>query len=94
MQLVNALKTSWKESIREQNRILNSCTLYDPSIHPSYKTNQVYPLGKLKCHELYNILILGNYKKPLSQGISRLSLNPRLLIRKIFLCYHIRPPLT
>ena len=29
---------------------------------------QVYSLGKLNSKELYNVLILGNYKKPTSQG--------------------------
>ena len=55
----------------------------------SLKKPQVYSLGKLNSKELYNILILGNYKKTqCHKGISSLSLNPQLLIGKIFICYH------
>ena len=65
MQLVDALKTPWKQSIREQNTNLNGLSLYD---HHLIKNNQVYPPGKLNSKEIFNILILGNYEKPTSQG--------------------------
>ena len=86
MQLVDAFETSWKQSIREQNTNLNSLSLYDHHL----KKKQVYSLGKLNSKELCNTLILGNYKKPTSQGY----FEPQLLIGKIFICCHVRPPLT
>ena len=36
----------------------------------------------------------GIIKNQRHKGISRLSLNPELLIGKIFICYHVSPPLT
>ena len=93
MQLVDALKTPWKQSIREQNKNLSSLSLYD---HHNIKKYQAYSLCKLNSKGLYNILILGNYKKPTSPGyfgILRFSLNPQLLTGKIFTCY-VRPLLT
>ena len=58
MQLVDALETSWKQSIREKNTNLDSLSLYD---HHLIKNNQVYFRSKPNSKELYNILILGNY---------------------------------
>ena len=58
MQLVDALETSWKQSIREKNTNLNSLSFYD---HHLIKNNQVYFRSKPNSKELYNILILGNY---------------------------------
>ena len=65
MQLVDALKKPWKQSIREQNTNLNSGSIYG---HHLIKKSQVYSLGKLNSKELFNILILGIYEKPTSQG--------------------------
>ena len=65
MQFVDALDRPWKQSIREQNTNLNGLGLYDYHL---IKKKQVYSLGKLNSKELYNVLILGNYKKPTSQG--------------------------
>ena len=80
MQLVDALETSWKKSIREQNTNLNSRCLYD---HYLIKKTQAYSFGKLNSKELYNIFILGNCKKPTSQGYFETFL--ALLIGKIFI---------
>ena len=63
MQMVDALGTTWRQSIREQNTNLNSLSLYD---HHLINKNQIHSLGKLDSKELYNILILGNYKEPTS----------------------------
>ena len=90
MQLVDALKKPWKQSIREQNTNLNSGSIYG---HHLIKKSQVYSLGKLNSKELFNILILGIYKKPTSQGYFE-SLTPQFLIGKIFIFYHVRPLLT
>ena len=65
MQLVDALETSWKQSKREQNTNINSLSLYQ---HHLIKKKKVCFLGKLNSKELYNILILGYYKKQTSQG--------------------------
>lgn len=54
VELVDGLKTHWKQSIREQNTNLNSLSLYD------HQKSQVYSVGKLNSMELYNILISGN----------------------------------
>ena len=61
--MVDALKTPWKQAIREKIQISMVLSL----LSPSYLKKQVYSLGKLNSKELYNILILGNYKKPASQ---------------------------
>ena len=65
MQLVDTLEKPWKQSIKEQNTNLNSGSIYGNHL---IKKSQVYSLGKLNSKELFNILILGNYKKPTSQG--------------------------
>ena len=90
MHLVDALETTWKQSIKKQNTNLNSLSLYD---HHLIEKKQVYSFGKLNSKELY-ILILRNYKNQRQKGISRLSLNPQLFTGRIFICYHVRPPLT
>ena len=66
--------------IREQNTNLNSLCLYD---HYLIKKTQAYSFGKLNSKELYNIFILGNCKKPTSQGYFEAFL--ALLIGKIFI---------
>ena len=90
MQLVDDLEKPWKQSIREQNTNLSSASLYR---HHPIKKSKVYSLGKLNSKELFNILILGIYKKPTSQGYFE-SLTPQFLIGKIFIFYHVRPLLT
>ena len=52
MQLVDALKTPWKQFIREQNKNLNGLLVYTATI--LLKKN---PLRKHNSKELYNILI-------------------------------------
>ena len=48
------------ERTKEQNTNLNGLSLYDRHL---IKKNQAYSLGKPNRKKLYNILILGNYKK-------------------------------
>ena len=63
MPLVDALKTPWKQFIRE---IQIEMVLVFMTIIKLIK--KVYSLGKLNSKELYNILIKGNCKKSMSQG--------------------------
>ena len=91
MRLVDALEIPRKQCIKEQNTNLNGLSLYDFHL---IKKNQAFFLVKLNSKELYNILTLGNYKKPASQGSLTLSLNTQLLIGKIFICYQVRLLLT
>ena len=59
--------------------------------------NQVYSLGKLNSEELYNILILGNCKKTMSQGYSEVFFeSPSIDWKDIYLlprktCINIKP---
>ena len=91
MQLVNPLKTPSRQFIREQNTNSNSLALYD---HHFVKKKQVYSFAKFNSKELYNILILGIYKKPMLQGYFEAFLESTTIHWKIFICYHVRLLLT
>lgn len=62
MQLEDPLKTTWKQSTREQTTNLNALSPYN-----HHQIKKKIPLGKLNSKELYNILILGNYENTTSQ---------------------------
>ena len=91
MKLVDAFQKSWKNSITEQNKNLNSLSLF---AHHIIKTHQVGSLGKRNSKELYNILILGNYKKPTSQGYFEAFFESSTTDWKVIYLLHVRPPLT
>ena len=65
MQLINALGTSWKKSIKEENANLITLSIYD---HHIIKNNRIFSLNKLSSRELYNMQIIKTIEKPTSQS--------------------------
>ena len=63
MQLVNAIPTNWKTTIK------NNCSSTDLLLlnHHLIKKNNLTGLDKLHCRELYNILVYASPHKPTSQ---------------------------
>ena len=65
MQLINALVTSWKKSIKEEKANLITLSIFDH--HLIKKNNQIFSLNRLSGRELH-VQITKNNEKPTSQS--------------------------
>ena len=68
VQLVDALKTPYEQSIREQNTISNGLSLYNHQLIKKPKFILLVNLIKRNYITLYNILIWANYKNQPRKG--------------------------